>query len=77
MFSYKETRTGPDYSLAYSALARRMAAIDALLNGCVPPSIARARDEVKAAMKSINAMETTQIVIPLQDENTTTEINHD
>jgi hypothetical protein len=40
-----------------------------LLNGCTPPSVARARDEVKAAMKSINAMETTQIVIPLQDEN--------
>lgn len=69
MYSWKENRTSPDYSLAYSALARRVSAANALINARNLHDIANARKELAEAMKVIKQMETTRVVVPAQDEN--------
>jgi hypothetical protein len=71
MYSWKETRTSPDYSLAYSALARRVSAANALINARNLDDIADARKELAEAMKVIKQMETKWVVVPAQVENTT------
>jgi hypothetical protein len=48
---------GPDYALAYSALARRVAAVDALLRkGCVASTVIH--KEITEAMAVIKQVET-------------------
>ena len=48
---------GPDYALAYSALARRVAAVDALLrNGCFASTVIH--KEITEAMAVIKQVET-------------------
>lgn len=74
---YTLTETRPDYTLAYSALVRRVSAIDALLNGCQPPNVAKAREQVEEAMKVISAAEKIQHVVAAHVENTSTEADND
>ena len=66
MFTYK----GPDFSLAYAALARRVAAAHAF---AVSQDFAECKDVLTDAMQVIKQVETTHVVIPAKDENTTTE----
>jgi Mrp family chromosome partitioning ATPase len=51
---------GPDYALAYSALARRVAAVDALMrSGAVSNAIThKITEEIKEAMLVIKQVET-------------------
>jgi hypothetical protein len=54
----------PDYALAYSALARRVSAIDALMrNGAVSGSITHdIREEIEGAMRAIMQVETIVLI---------------
>jgi hypothetical protein len=58
---------GPDYALAYSALARRVSAVNALMhNGCwVGPSVHK---EIEEAMRVIKQVETPILIIPSNKE---------
>ena len=51
---------GPDYALAYSALARRVAAVDALMrSGAVSSAIThKVHEEIEEAMLVIKQVET-------------------
>jgi hypothetical protein len=55
---------GPDYALAYCALARRVSAIDALMqSGAVSSSIThKIREEIEEAMLVIMRVETTVLI---------------
>jgi hypothetical protein len=55
----------PDFALAYAALARRMAAIDAILASGEPPNsrLFRAQQEASMAMKTIEQVETPVMLI--------------
>lgn len=55
----------PDLALAYAALARRMAAIDAILASSEPPNsrLLRAQEEASMAMKTIEQAETLVMLI--------------
>ncbi len=57
--------TGPDYALAYSALARRVAAVDALMrSGASANSLThKMREEIEEAMVVIKQVETTVAVV--------------
>ena len=57
-----------DYALAYSALARRVAAIDAILcsDQCPEHCIKRLRAESGAAMETIKLVETVRFTIQHQ-----------
>lgn len=59
MFSYKETRS--DFALAYSALARRVAAAHSF---AVSQDFAECRDVLNEAMAVIKQVETTHVVVP-------------
>ena len=69
MFEIKPERTETiptDYALAYSALARRVAAIDAILRGdqwMCARRVKRLRIETDAAMKTIEQVETVQFTV--------------
>jgi len=68
MFEIKPERIEiipPDYALAYSALARRVAAIDAILCNDQWPEhcIKRLRAESDAAMATIQQVETVRFTI--------------
>lgn len=53
---------GPDYALAYSALARRVAAVDALIRSGNFASVA-IHKEIKEAMVVIKQVETPVVVL--------------
>lgn len=56
---------GPDYALAYCALARRVSAIDALMqSGAVSSSIThKIREEIEEAMLVIKQVETPILIV--------------
>jgi hypothetical protein len=61
---------GPDYALAYSALARRVSTIDALMRiGAVSGSITHEiREEIEEAMRVIKQVETPILILPSNRE---------
>ena len=60
-----------NYALAYSALARRVAAIDAMLRTDQWPeqTVLLVREETDAAMATIQQVETVQFTISTQKDN--------
>lgn len=64
----------PDFALAYASLARRVAAIDAILSGSEAPvsRMLRIQEEVSMAMKIIEQVETPFVLVnsqPTQQED--------